>query len=525
METSFRTLFQSLPGLYAVLSPQFRFLVVTDAYGAALNRTTEELEGRSFLEFLLSEVANPDLNGYEAQKKSLETTLATKQPDSIDRIRQDVANKAGGFDERYWRILNVPVLDEDGNVESIVHKAENVTDSVTLERTEAEYARFFSICLDMLCISSSDGYFKKLSPSFCDTLGWTVEELLTIPYADLVHPDDLEPTLREVEKQVVEGQKVFQFENRYRHKDGSWRTLSWRSVPQPGGLMFATARDVTDLRAAHAQIAALHQIEAERAAALEAAMSEVVRANKAKSEFVSNMSHELRTPLNAIIGFTELLVDGKAGAINEEQAKCLSIVVDSGHQLLRLIKDVLDLAKVESGTIELEPSTIHLERVIAESCSLIKVIAQKKAISLVTRVEDGMPAVEVDEQKFKQVLFNLLSNAVKFTDEGGEVQIRASLSSRDKFIVVVEDNGIGIAEEDLPRLFHEFQQLESGTSKRYEGTGLGLALTRRFVELQGGSIRVESVLGEGSRFIVTMPVVAHGPDIDLHSHIHHKRIG
>ena len=512
METSFRVLFDSLPGLYAVLSPQFKFVSMTHAYSTAINRKPEELVGKSFIDFLKHESGS---DGHKVQQESLERAVELKRPHTIENLRQDVVGTDGKtYEERYWRILNVPILDHDQVVTHIIHQAEDVTDSVFLERTEEEYGRFFSISLDMLCISSGDGYFKKLSPSFADTLGWSIDELLSIPYAELVHPDDLAATMKEVERQVVLGEKVFKFENRYRHKDGTWRTLSWRSVPQPGGLMFATARDVTEIRHAQAQIASLLQIEAERASALEAAMKEVVRANQAKSDFVSNMSHELRTPLNAIIGFGEFLHDGKAGELNPQQVESIEIILSSGRHLLRLIKDILDLAKIESGKFELELGQFSLERSIAESCSVIRALANQKRVNVALHIAEDRE-VHLDEQKFKQILFNLLSNAVKFSEDGTEVTIEVQPCPNDFFELRIRDQGIGISESDIPNLFREFSQLESGSSKRYEGTGLGLALTRRFVELHGGTIRVESQIGSGSCFIVTMPNRAQPPGIDI----------
>ncbi len=165
-----------------------------------------------------------------------------------------------------------PIHDPAGNILGVVLVFRDVTDS---RRAQAELDRFFTLSLDFLCISSADGYFKRVSPAVTDILGWSVEEFLAQPYVDLVHPDDRAATLREVERQVVAGEKVFQFENRYRHKDGSWRVLSWRSVPQPGGLMYATARDVTDVKRNEAKIQKLNQDLQLHASQLEAANKEL----------------------------------------------------------------------------------------------------------------------------------------------------------------------------------------------------------------------------------------------------------
>ncbi|MDB6039530.1 MAG: histidine kinase [Verrucomicrobiales bacterium] len=226
----------------------------------------------------------------------------------------------------------------------------------------------------------------------------------------------------------------------------------------------------------------------------------------AKSQFLANMSHELRTPLNGIIGFTEFLSDEKPGKLNPRQKEYLGDVLSSGRHLLQLINDVLDLAKVEAGKMELHPSTFVLAKAIEEVCAVAKPIVQKKRIQLKTNTTPKLGEVTLDESKFKQVLYNLLSNAVKFTDDDGIVEIDVNITGKDQFQLSVKDTGIGIRAEDIKRLFTEFEQLESGTARRFEGTGLGLALTRKIVELHSGTMHVDSEFGKGSTFIVILPI-------------------
>jgi len=175
--------------------------------------------------------------------------------------------------------------------------------------------------------------------------------------------------------------------------------------------------------------------------------------------------------------------------------------------LLQLINDVLDLAKVEAGKMVFSPEQFSLGKAIEEVCAVTKAIAQKKGIGLKVNVAPALRYVTLDQQKFKQVLYNLLSNAVKFTDEGGKVEIRAAMHDAHHFKLLVQDTGIGIKTEDIARLFKEFEQLQSGVSRWHEGTGLGLALTRKIVELQGGTIGVESDVGQGSCFTIVLPLV------------------
>jgi protein-histidine pros-kinase len=228
-------------------------------------------------------------------------------------------------------------------------------------------------------------------------------------------------------------------------------------------------------------------------------------ANRMKSEFLASMSHELRTPLNGIIGFSEFLVDEKPGKLNSKQKEYLTDVLNSARHLLQLINDVLDLAKVEAGKMELNPELFSVRQAIEEVCAVIKGIAQKKQIALTMNVSNQLQQVTLDQQKFKQVLYNLLSNAIKFTEPGGSVEISAAPRDGDGFRVEVKDTGIGIKPEDVGRLFNEFQQLETGTARRFEGTGLGLSLTKKIVEFQGGSIGIESDYGKGSTFTVVFP--------------------
>jgi PAS domain S-box-containing protein len=233
---------------------------------------------------------------------------------------------------------------------------------------------------------------------------------------------------------------------------------------------------------------------------------ELINAAAAKNRFLANMSHELRTPLNGIIGFAEFLSDGKPGPLNERQAEYLQDILNSGRHLLQLINDVLDLAKVEAGRMELSPETFSLAKAIDEVNAVAKPLAHKKGIHVEVDVSPGLEAVHLDQQKTKQVLYNLLSNALKFSDDGGQVVIRAHRDDEDRFKIAVQDAGIGIRAEDLNRLFTEFEQLETGTARRFEGTGLGLALTQKIVEIQGGSIEVDSEFGSGSTFTVTLPM-------------------
>ncbi len=227
--------------------------------------------------------------------------------------------------------------------------------------------------------------------------------------------------------------------------------------------------------------------------------------NRSKSEFLANMSHELRTPLNSIIGFSEILLDGTFGELNEKQAKYIGNVYDSGKHLLNLINDILDLSKVEAGRMELHYEEVKVHPVFEEIKSIISPLANKKEITLESTIEEGLVTIDTDRGKFKQILFNLVSNAIKFTPDSGKVSINAT-TNNDMALITVTDTGIGIPEEDQKKLFNPFQQLDASTTREYQGTGLGLALVKKFTQLHGGDVWLESKDGEGSTFGFSIPI-------------------
>jgi signal transduction histidine kinase len=227
-------------------------------------------------------------------------------------------------------------------------------------------------------------------------------------------------------------------------------------------------------------------------------------ANKHKSEFLANMSHELRTPLNAIIGFSEVLHDRMFGDINDKQAEYLNDIHSSGEHLLSLINDILDLSKIEAGRMDLELSRFDIAGALENSLTLIRERATRNNIALGLECDAEVGEWIADERKFKQIMLNLLSNAVKFTPQGGSISVRARRADASVEIAVA-DTGIGIKPEDQELVFEEFRQAGGDHLKKSEGTGLGLALTKRFVELHKGEISLQSEVGKGSTFTFTLP--------------------
>ena len=230
---------------------------------------------------------------------------------------------------------------------------------------------------------------------------------------------------------------------------------------------------------------------------------ELEAASQHKSDFLANMSHELRTPLNAIIGFSQVLREGMVGDVNEKQVEYLDDILSSGHHLLSLINDVLDLSKVEAGQVELELAPFSLQQALERGVAMVRERAMQDGVHVTLATNPDVDVVSGDERRIRQVIFNLLSNAVKFTPAGGAVDVRTTRANGEVSISVA-DTGPGIGAGDLRRVFEEFQQTEAGIEQG-EGTGLGLALSKRLVELHGGRIWVDSELGRGSTFVFTLP--------------------
>jgi len=310
-----------------------------------------------------------------------------------------------------------------------------------------------------------------------------------------VHPDDRAELLASFDDAVA-SRRDWRAECRVTWPDGGVHWIALHGNVQLDGdratHMLGIIADTTSQRLAEEARLRSQRLEDEN--------RQIQEASRLKSQFLANMSHELRTPLNAIIGFADLL---RSGAVNQDSLKhqlFLEHIGTSGRHLLQLINDVLDLSKVESGKFEFFPEPVELLAVVREVGDILHTAVQRKHLQVVTDIDPSLVGLHLDSARLKQVLYNYLSNAIKFTPEHGAIKVRAMPEGPAKFRIEVEDNGIGIAAVDIPRLFTEFQQLDSGYTKRHQGTGLGLALTRRLVQAQGGSVGVRSAVGRGSVF-------------------------
>ncbi|MDI3540458.1 MAG: hypothetical protein PWQ52_1582, partial [Methanolobus sp.] len=323
----------------------------------------------------------------------------------------------------------------------------------------------------------------------CEIMGYTKEQLKQMSVVDLLIPE-----LRPEGEKVMELLKVQRFihgETKYLTRKGDIIDVEINASLLDGykDITQAVVRDITERkRAEEAMLRA--KVEAESA-------------NRIKSEFLASMSHELRTPLNSIIGFSDMLAEGYTGSLSETQQKYSQYISTSGKYLLTLINNILDIAKIESGKMELELEHFNLGEVFEDAGKLVGHLAKKKNIKLHV-IEPENIELLADKIKVKQIIYNLLSNAIKFTPDNGRVTIIATASG-DKVRVSVTDTGIGIAESDFDKLFMPFKQIDSQLSSQYSGSGLGLSIVKELVELHGGNVTIESEPGKGSTFTFTVP--------------------
>ena len=332
-------------------------------------------------------------------------------------------------------------------------------------------------------------------------------------WIQMVYDEDCQMVIERSEH-LLEGKSVEPYEHRIIRKDGVVRWVRNTSVlhrdkqgtliAYDGLVQDVTERKESELAVKQERESLAKRVE-ERTFELQQANAELARAARMKDEFLATMSHEFRTPLHTILGMTEALAEEAFGTLTPKQRDALTSIDESGRHLLALIRDILDLAKIGAGKLELLITPVNLESVCQASLRFIKQDAGKKRMAVVFDFHSDVLMIDADERRLKQILVNLLSNAVKFTPEGGRIGLEVS-SQSDAVILAVWDTGIGISPEDLQRVFQPFVQLDGTFTRRHPGTGLGLSLVSRMVEMHGGQISVTSNVGEGSRFTVSLPL-------------------
>lgn len=442
-----------------------------------LGLTRDQMEGRTSMDPRWRSI-RADGSPFPGDEHPAMVALRTGQP--VDNVLMGIAT---GSEPRWIQINARPIRN---SAEEAPHAVvATFADVTALLQTEQEYRQFFSLSLEMLCIASLDGFLLRTNPAWTRVLGWSAAELDRRRFLDLVHPDDAAATVAEM-GQLAEGKQTLHFENRYQHRDGGWRTLSWQACAVPAqGTILAVARDVT--------------AEVERRAALQTAKDAAERADRAKGQFLATMSHEIRTPINGMLGMAELLADTP---LSEQQRDLLGAIRNSGRSLVGILNDILDWSKIEAGSMTLQQRTVNPIRVARQVLDLFGAAVAVQGIALQLEVTEEPLWVRADRLRLQQVLTNLISNGVKFTPIGS-VRVRLSpLPGRVLFEVI--DTGVGIAAEQMPRLFQRFSQLDGSNSRQYGGTGLGLAISKFLVEAMGGELSVLSEPGKGSTFAFSL---------------------
>ncbi len=416
--------------------------------------------------------------------------------------------------------------DANGVILGAVVVARDITEQKKAEQNLMEYKRLFDENLDFKCIANDVGYLEIVNKTFMNVLGYTEEELLSNPFTNFVHPDDVQAT-KDIDEKLKNGIPAVSFINRYMKKNGSHVFLDWMAnYNEQTNKIYATARDITvqkelekELIEAKTHAESATSVAQEAKVIAEHAQSSAEEAMESKQQFLSNMSHEIRTPMNAIIGFTKVLL--KTG-LTAKQKEYLTAIKISGDALILLINDILDLAKVNSGKLSFEATAFQLSHSLKTMLQLFEPKIQEKNLKLVSLYDNTIPDVLIgDAVRLNQILLNLLSNAVKFTSEGTITVSVLLLEQSDEKVTLkfsVADTGIGIDENKLDGIFDNFQQATSTTSRLYGGTGLGLAIVKQLVEAQGGTIGIESEIDKGSIFSFVLNFdntdeeVAHEPE-------------
>jgi len=423
-------------------------------------------------------------------------------------------------------LLNARRITQAGSGPRLILLAiEDITEKMRLEKELAERTRdakqaqfdaeaatranedIIETVREPLLVLDSDLRVLKANRSFYDSFKVTPAETIGNLIYDLGNRQWDIPRLRTLLEEILPQDNKFddyEVEHVFSSIGHKVMLLNARRITQAGSgplLILLAIEDVTEKMRLERELA-------ERTRDAKKAQFEAESATMAKSDFLANMSHELRTPLNSIIGFSEVLEDQLLGSLNESQRENVTYILKAGRHLLSLINDILDLSKVESGKMELDVERVSLRELLDASLVMQREKALRHGINLELKIEPDHPVViEADERKLKQILFNLLSNAVKFTPDGGQVQVLLKeINGAQDIEISMRDTGIGIKQEDLPKLFKEFSQLSSPYDKQFEGTGLGLALTKKLVELHSGRIWVESEFGKGSLFAFAIPV-------------------
>lgn len=554
----FQFLFESLPDLYLILSPGLKIVAASNAYLEATMTKREAILGRPLFEVFPDNPDEPGATGTSNLRDSLDRVLRSHKPDAMAVQKyaiQRPQSAGGGFEDRYWSPVNSPVLDSNGDVLFIVHRAEDVTEFIRLKEAESEHSLatealrtragemeaeifrraqqiqqtntklrqelenrqrvesallkseeerngFFNMSLDLLAVAGFDGYFKRLNPAWERVFGFTRSEMMAEPYVNFVHPEDLANTRAEIERHARGGQTVA-FENRYRCKDGSYRWLSWNAIPSPEQLVYAVAQDVTDRkqaektrREAEDLLRRSHFILEQR---VEARTIELQAKNRDLETLLFITSHDLREPLRAVESFARLVHERYAEQLDDKGRDFLRRIVRAAQRMDQLMVDLLSLSRAQR--MELPTQDVELAALVQDALRTLE--GRVKDTKARIHVAKDLPRLRVDKTWGTQAIYNLIANALKFSRDGEapDIEIRAYERPAESGLgLIVCDRGPGVAPEHADRIFQLFQR---AVGREVEGTGAGLAIVRQVAERHGGRAWVQPREGGGSEFVLT----------------------
>ena len=512
-EERFRTIFENAPIGMIIANSGGKILQTNRGLHEILGYSKDELRQMSF-----KDIIHPDDLAGSLNLSQVLPGLSSN--DSYDRQERRYFRKDG---QVVWGDTTAFIIhDSKRKSQHTVTVIQDITErkiaDEALRENEKRYRRVVSSISDHVYMTevTPDGQIinRYISPNVEVLTGYAPEQIMvdwSLWPTTLIHPDDRAIAAEQMAKSI-QGYNG-EVEYRLARADGDiiWVRDNVR-VESVGAskTIYGVVSDITERKQAQEALEAeraslAHRIE-ERTSELRIANAKLARASRLKDEFLASMSHELRTPLNAILGMAEVLQEQVYGAVNEKQSKSIQTIEESGRHLLSLINDILDLSKIEAGKLRLDLNPVSIMSLCQASLQFVKQTAHKKRLKLSAEYDEAATIVQADERRLKQILVNLLSNAVKFTPEGGTIGLTVTADPVQQVIqFTVWDTGIGITENEIDRLFQPFVQLDSSLSREYSGTGLGLSLVYRLAEMHGGSVSVESEVGQGSRFNISLP--------------------
>jgi PAS domain S-box-containing protein len=480
----------AVPAMIGATDADSRYIFINQSMAAFLGINPDEAIGKTQVDLFGDEVGNARRN---ATRRIVETG---ESPPPVEVV---VTDRSGG--KRTLLSTKRPFNDESGKQYNVVAVDLDITDRKLAENALAEQRHFLRAVIDnipsWIFTTSSEGCITLANNAFADACGTSVGDIEGQLYSAIDACRDEFEQIKADDRALIDGDTEMTLaERRFETAANDQRWIQFTKVRFPGTngdkKILTIGADFTERKTAENT--------------LRSAKEQAEAASRSKTEFLANMSHELRTPLNAIIGFAEMIEKGLLGPIeNPKYLEYAHNINESGQHLLSIINDILEVSKIEAGQIEVMDQTVDIRQMIQDVVRIVRARADEQNLDIEVRVEKQLPSLRADERKVKQILLNLLSNAIKFTPAGGTVRIDASAISDGSLQIGVEDTGVGIAEEDVPRALERFGQVEHVMTRLHSGTGLGLPLAAGLAELHDGSLSLESKEGEGTTVTVVFP--------------------